>query len=68
MRYPQWLAFDATADAIAADVDRTSGARDTPPAIAWLDMHTDKTRELQLRHPEGTYTSPARSAMRGPRS
>ena len=58
MRYPQWLAFDATADAFAADSDPASGARDRPPALAWLDVHTDKTRELQLRHPDGHIYEP----------
>jgi hypothetical protein len=50
----EWLAFDA----IAADADPASGARDRPPALAWLDLHTAKTRELQLRHPDGHIYEP----------
>jgi hypothetical protein len=58
LRYPQWLAYDATANLVAADVDPASGTRDQPPALSWLDLHTAKTRQLQQRHADGHIYEP----------
>ncbi len=58
LRYPQWMAFDATATLVAADVDPATGAADVPSAIDWLDLHTARTRDLQVRHADGHIYEP----------
>jgi hypothetical protein len=58
LRYPQWQSFDAAAHLISADVDPVSGAGDGPRALAWLDLHAAKTRELQQRHADGHIYEP----------
>lgn len=58
LRYPQWVAYDATSALVVADVDPATGVRDSPSAVDWLARHTSRTRALQLRHPDGHLYEP----------